>query len=331
MKISDLLDLIEDDSVSLREREIIASERIREVTMKKLHTEEHDYPVTKKRARRGTTLVILAAALLALSATALASGLLEHVVRWDATEIEEPSATPMPTNFPMTAAFDEAQEQAIGDALAQNQGRDLVIASIGDRAGTIARTEKLSSPEELTTLLMEKNSVLTVPIQVPEGFSFSRGNVSYDLSEGYDYELKDTQEREGGLVVERYTAPEEGDIISAYTLVYVNAAGEELSLSAMLEENSESAGFGVRDGDRVQKLAVKEMDNALLIEYPEYRVVFLRKALPSPISYVFPLGMLREPAEPVNEFDGIMYRVWSDAADGEELISTLAPLNPIIE
>ena len=331
MKISDLLDLIEDDSVSLREREITASQRIEEVTMKKLHTEENYFPVTKKKASKGVSLFILAAALLALSATALASGLLEHVVRWDATTMEEPSATPMPTDFPMNAVFDEAQEQAMGDALAQNQGRDLVIASFGDRAGTIARMEKLSSPEELNVLLEEMNSVLTVPIQAPEGFTFSQGSVSYELAEGYDYVLKDTQEQEGGLVVARYTAPEEGDFISAYTLRYVNAAGKEFSLSARLEENSESAGFGIRDGDRVQKLDVKDMDNALLIEYPEYRVVFLRKALSSPISYVFPLGMIREPFEPVNEFDGIVYRVWSDTADEEEFISTLAPLNLMIE
>ena len=83
MKISDLLDLIEDDSVPIREKDIIASERIMEAAMNKIRTEKEKTPV-RKGMRRGTALVVIAAALLALSVTALATGLLDRVVGWTA-------------------------------------------------------------------------------------------------------------------------------------------------------------------------------------------------------------------------------------------------------
>ena len=131
-------------------------------------------------------------------------------------------------------------------------------------------------------------------------------------------------EKDNGLVLERYDAPEEGDFISGYTLVFANAAGDELAVYATLAENSESATFGYMDGDKVNKVDVKEMDDALMIEYPEYTALFMRKALEKPISYVFPLGMIREEDDPVNEYDGIIYRVTSTAIVGDKILSFLS-------
>ena len=65
------------------------------------------------------------------------------------------------------------------------------------------------------------------------------------------------------------------------------------------------------------------MDDALVIEYPEYTALYMRKALESPISYIFPLGMIREDDDPVNEFDGIVYQVTSASLDRDEILSLL--------
>ena len=322
MKISDLLDLIEDDSVPIREKDIIASERIMEAAMNKIRTEKEKTPV-RKGMRRGTALVVIAAALLALSVTALATGLLDRVVGWDGTQVEEPSATPMPTEVPASAVVEEAERQSISEALVQNQGRELIIARSGCNAGSTDRIEVFSSVDQLMDLLEEKGAPLIIPVSVPEGYAFTRGSAAYQLAAGYSYELTSSETQDSGLVVERYAAPEEGDFISGYTLVYANAAGDELMVSGRMSENSESAVFGYMDGDAVKKANLKEMDDALVIEYPEYTALFMRKALEKPISYVFPLGMLREGDDPENEFDGIVYQVTSAAFDGDEILSLL--------
>lgn len=323
MKISDLLDLIEDDSVPIREKDIIASERIMEAAMAKIRAEKDNTPV-RKGVHRGTTLVIIAAALLALSVTAFATGLIDRIVRWDGTEVEEPSATPMPTAIPAITEREEAENQAISRAITENWGRELVIARFGDKGGCPDRLEILSSVDQLKALIKEKDSPLIIPLSIPGGYDCSWGSVTYELGAGFSYELTSSETQDDGLVIERYAAPEEGDIISGYTLVFTNAAGDELVVSGRLSENSESAGFGYMDGDKVNKADVKEMDDALVIEYQEYTALFMRKALKKPISYIFPLGMLREEEDPVNEFDGIIYRVTSTVYAGDELLSFLA-------
>ena len=322
MKISDLLDLIEDDSVPIREKDLIASERIMEAAMTKIHAEKDNTPVRKGMCR-GTALVIIAAALLALSVTALATGLIDRIVGWDGTQVEEPSATPMPTKPPEASRLEEAHHRAISEALAQYQSRELVITRFGESGGSTDRIEVLSSVDQLMDLLEEKGAPLIIPVSIPEGYAFTRGFAAYQLAAGYSYELTSSETQDSGLVVEQYTAPEEGDFISGYTLVYANAAGDELMVSGRMSENSESAVFGYMDGDAVKKANLKEMDDALVIEYPEYTALFMRKALEKPISYVFPLGMLREGDDPENEFDGIVYQVTSAAFDGDEILSLL--------
>jgi len=325
MKISDLLDLIEDDSVPIREKDIIASERIMEVTMAKIHAENEANPFMRKKVRKSTTFVIIAAVILALSVTALAAGLFNHVARWDGTQWEETMATPMPTTAPETPSAEEPELEAMDEVLAKSQGRELVIAKCGSNAGSNERIEVLTSMNQLKELLTADRSPFTIPVCVPEGYAFSRGAVAYELAAEYSYTLKSSEMQDNGLVVERYTAPEEGDFISAYTLVFVNSTGDELVLSGRMSENSESAGFGYSDGDNVRKVDMEEMDNALVIEYPEYTALFMRKALNNSISYIFPLGMIREDDDPVNEFDGIIYRITSTTLDGEAICALLAP------
>ena len=322
MKISDLLDLIEDDFVPIREKDIIASERIMEATMTKIRTEKDNTPV-RKGMRRGTALVIIAAVLLTLSVTAFATGLIDRIVRWDGTQVEEPSATPMPTTVPETSPLDETEYRAISEALAQNQGRELIIASFGEKGGSIDRIEVLASVDQLKVLIEEQDSPFIIPLSIPQGYTLSRGVAAYQLAAGYSYALTSSETQDNGLVVKRYAAPEEGDFISGYTLVFANAAGDELTVCGTLSENSESATFGYMEGDTVNKADVKEMDDALVIEYPEYTALFMRKALEKPISYVFPLGMLREGEDTVNKFDGIVYKVTSTAYDEEAILSLL--------
>ncbi len=322
MKISDLLDFIEDDSVPIREKNIIASERIMEAAMTKIRAEENDPPV-RKGIRRGTAMGILAAVLLALSATAFATGLFYPAVRWDGTQVEEPSGTPMPTAIPAISEREKAENQAISEALSENRGRELVIARFGEKGGCPDRIEILSSVDQLKALIEEKDSPLIIPLRIPDGYEFSRGSVTYELGAGYSYELRSTETQDNGLVIERYDAPEEGDFISGYTMVFANAAGDELAVYGTLAEDSESATFGYMDGDIVTPLDIEGMDDAIVIEYPEYTALFMRKALEKPIFYVFPLATLHKEEDPDNEFDGIIYQITSTVCDGDTILSLL--------
>ena len=74
-KISDLMDFLEDESVTLRQVDIASPERIKEATMKKLHNTSRP-----RRGLRYRAALAAAAAVLALSAGALAAW---HFGLWD--------------------------------------------------------------------------------------------------------------------------------------------------------------------------------------------------------------------------------------------------------
>ena len=332
MRISDLMDAIQDDTVPVRERDVAASERIKEVTMAKLHANNLETNKKKRLGKSSAAAIIAAAVVLALAGTALAAGHFWHHVNWDGEEIWEPE--PMATVPPDALEEDDpeirATEEEIGEILSQAGDRELVVARWNDGSCEAAsRREDIASPEALEALLAQEDTGIYVPFAIPEDdYEFTGGYVCYQLAEGFQYTLVSTEERDG-YTIERYTAPAEGDFIGAYTLTYAAADGNELYVYAQLQGDAETA-FGHEDGARVEALTVDGMDNALLLEGTNYAEVFLRQTLAEPIPYTSIFNIMVKDSNgpedgPEDQYIQAVYELHSTAPDGDALAAMIAP------
>ena len=322
MKISDLLDVIEDDTVPIREKNIIASERIMEVTMRKIHESKTDNAQTTRPRRRLATGLIAAAIMLALVGTAVAAGQYWHAVDWNGREVEgtleEPAAT-----LPPLGAGDIAAEKEIGAALEASDHRELVIARREDgtcQAGS--RKESVASAEEVRALLAQESSGIIFPFSIPAEYVFQSGYVCYELSEGFDYTLVSSEERDG-YTLERYTAPAEGDFISGYTLTFADADGTELLVFADLRVEDIDTSFGHKDGAQVEAFTVDGMENALRIEDEEHASVFLRQTLEQTISIKSIHEIMTGRSGYPNVYGEVVYELNLTAPEADELVAMI--------
>lgn len=324
MKISDLLDVIEDDTVPIPEKDIIASERIKEVTMKKIHENESENARTARPRRRLATGLIAAAIMLALVGTAVAAGQYWHAVDWNGREVEDMLEAPMATRPPdgqVVEAVDMDMEKELGASLEAADHRELVVARRADgtsQAGS--RKESVASEEEVRALLAQESSGIIFPFSIPDEYVFQDGYVCYELSEGFDYTLVSAEERDG-YTLERYTAPAEGDFISGYTLVFADADGTELLVSADLQEKNIDTTFGHKDGAQVEAFTVDGMENALRIEDDEHASVFLRQTLEPPISFASTFEIMTGRSGYPNQYGEIVYELYLTASEADELVA----------
>ena len=330
MKISDLLDVIEDDTVSIREQEIIASERIMEVTMEKIRIDADASGTAKKRLSKGTIALLIAAAVLALSVTAYASGVFGRLVDWNGQTVET-ETDPIATMPPSAEMIENTERDAVINSILDQRGdRELVIVRDSGGGSSTDRTAPLASIEELADLLTKESSVFTVPITIPEGYTLVMGQVSFDSARGYGYTLESTETREDGLEVEHYSAPAEGDFISGYTLEWDNAAGQRISLRADMMQDAENMGFGVWGESKVANLTVVGMDDALVIEDGQISSIWLRQKLDPPVPYEDTLAVMAKdiPAggagdKPFSSYTDVIYQIYAQGQTAEEIQAML--------
>lgn len=319
MRISDLLDVIEDDSVPIREWDSTVAQRIKEITINKIHNEEEmERPHVRRTGRRTAALIL--AACLALAVTAYAAGVLDRV-NWKGETVQEdniPRSTPIPEAG--TAAEDPAA--AIDRALteAPEHGRDLIMARYGDNAGALSRTEDLSGPEQLRELLEAEDTGMTAAWRVPEGYAFAGGWVAYDLAAGYKYTLASTETNSDGVTVERYTAPEAGDFVSSYYLEYVNTAGETLTISAQMLDDIQNMTFGQPEGVDMTPVQVSGMDEALTAGGSEGVSLYMGKVYPDPVGHVVFPELPDTAAQGETVYGSVFYQLWADALDADALV-----------
>lgn len=331
MKISDLMDVIEDDSVPIREQSGADSQRIREITMRKIHNEEitmrknhnedenedeRKRPQARRTGRR--TAVIILAACLALAVTAYAAGTL-GLVNWKGETVPEDN-TVLPTPVPDTETVAEDSAAAIGRALLEgpSHGRDLLTAKAGTHTGVLPRTEDCTETRQLQKLLEAEGTGMTADWRVPEGYTLAGGWTAFDLAAGYEYHLASTETTSDGVTVERYTAPETGDFVSSYFLEYVNAAGNTLTISAQMLTGIWDMEFGQAEGTAMEPVKVPGMDHALAAAGREDVSLFAGKTLSQSVAYVDPLTLDVQADQAY--YDGILYRLWSDSLDADALV-----------
>ena len=325
MRISDLMDLIEDDTVPIEEKELIPPERISELTLQKLHKEQAE---KRRRSRKAAVIVLIAAVLAALSVTAYATGLLSRLVNWQGrtVETEDEVMATVPPDAEMIG--NETRDAAVASILAQREDRELVIVRFGGSAASIDRTAPVASVGELRELLAQEYVSFSIPAEIPADYTLVMGRVSYESAPGYGYTLVSAETREDGLVVEHYSAPAEGDFISGYTLEWENDAGQRISLRAHLMQDTEDMDFGVWGDSVVYHLTADGMDDALGIQSGSSSTVWMRQRLASPVYCVNRFALLdadsgiSEPL-PDEERQDVVYEIYAQGLTVEDLQALL--------
>ena len=325
IRISDMLDGVQDDSVVLREKEVIAPERIREATMKRIHENDMQAAPGRRLGRSARTAILAAAILLALSATALAAGRLWRAVNFDGEEVGtmEPAAT-IPPDAEVIDLYSEAQREEAAAILSQQSADELVIIHWDDgscEGGN--RQAAVDSVEELQELLVRESSELTVPFVIPEGFRFVGGSVSYQAAEGNEYASVSSEKREG-FTVERYAAPAEGNFISGYMLDFADKTGTELHVFGQMQDEGEWS-FAAEESSRVETFAAEGMEKALLIGGEDHAAVFLLQALEEPIPYTSTFLLMDERANWSTEYIEVVYQAYLMSPDADTLLEMVAP------
>ena len=320
VKISDLLDTMEAPEVGLKETAAISPDRIKEIAMKKIHTNQTVPFESRKRMSRGVIAAIVAAACLALCGAGYAAGLFRQQYNWkgEAVGAPRPVETVIPQDKVIGLKSDTQAIQAI-----YNERADRELIAIQDAAGYhfSQRSESVSSMEELKEKLSAENSPLQVPYEIPESYVLTSGFVAYESTVGYT--LSSSEVRPDGLVVERYSAPPEDDFISYYRLDYENEAGDRIFIFAQMSQES-AYGFSAMSGESVESVTVAGMDEALLHKSAARAALSMLQYLDQPISYVDVFTTHEEGSES-EPFTEIYYYFAAANVDGEGLRSMLQP------
>lgn len=281
--------------------------------------------------------------LLALTATAaLAAGLFQGVVGWDgmpqdeevigttAARVASTATLPPQVTAAPHRAMTPAEIMAILHEEAARAGSDLVLIAEADsdpantlthRRMTTERSMPVADYAALTALL--EGSLLPLPAALPEGYRATELRVSLDCRAEGAYTPIASWERDG-LVITRYQASREHDLITSYTLSLEDAAGETLSIQARLHQDTSDMGFGLWDDDTARAVSIPGMENALLVERSGSAELFLRRRLPEPIP-VLSLLYPDVPEEEPTVLSDLTIRISASALEGDALTAPFTP------
>ncbi len=332
MKISDLLDVIEDDTVPIQEKNIVSSERIMELTLAKIHADTDNNGTDRKKLSKGAIAAIVVAACLALSVTAFATGLVSRVVNWQGEmigEVEEVSVTPPPICEEMERI--ERTQSILDEANCV----ELIIVKYTDENGvTGTKSSGLSrtlwSIEELEAALSDKGSELQL-FTAPAGYELRSAKVMYDCAEGYEYTLISSETDDSGLTVKKYVLPRVGAVVSGYLIDYRDAEGASLFIMGRLL--SSDVEFTIDEDETVRSIPVDGMDSALLVEQTDGTgpvTLEMAKALAVPIPYVE--KAILSGAFPTEDdiFKKAWYSVNTDSMDADALLEWISEARPVV-
>ena len=320
VKISDLLDGMYAPDIGLKQTAAVSPDRIKEIAMKKIHTNQTIPFESRKRMSRGVIAAIVAAACLALCGAGYAAGLFRQQYNWkgEAVGAPRPVETVIPQDKVIGIKSDTQAIQAI-----YNERADRELIAIQDAAGYhfSQRSESVSSMEELKEKLSAENSPIQVPYEISEGYVLTSGFVAYETTNGY--KLNSSEVRSDGLVVERYSAPPENDFISYYRLDYENEAGDRIFIFAQMSQES-AYGFSAMSGESVESITIAGMDEALLHKSAARTALSMLQYLDQPVSYV-DIFTTHDDESESDPFTEIYYYFDATNVDGEGLMQMVRP------
>ena len=286
-------------------------------------------PIMKKKM---SLAFVMTMALLILTATAaLAVGITQGSVNWRGepkTDEIMARPTPEPENpvTDMQLIDEDALDRLMGDLAAELEPDEMLIGARRQNGEEQYAARQngglLASFDELDDRL----GLLPRPKWIPEGYELKALSASYSAAE---YELTDESGYPGGIVVSRYRGIE--PFLSGFYALYENAAGERLTYSATLNENSDEMGFGVQDGDAVERLEIANMDDALLFVRSgandnlgwERTNLYMRRALDEPVPYRSSFSLFGEDywqPEWDKPYAEVQVKIMATAMSGDDLV-----------
>ena len=108
-----------------------------------------------------------------------------------------------------------------------------------------------ASLDAIKTALASSPVRFVLPAHLPDGYVFYEGTLTYACAASYSYTLLETETTADGLVIERYQTAPEADVISGYSMLYKNAAGDMLRFGADLANSGDDVGFGCNGRRRI--------------------------------------------------------------------------------
>ena len=321
VRISDLLDGTEAPDIALKERAAVSPERIKEIAMKKIPSDETCPVKGKKRMRRGVVAAIVAAACLLLCGAGYAAGLFRQAYNWRGETVGAPQ--PEVTVSPQDKIIElvpESVAETIQAIQADRAPRELVVVRAAGGDHFSQRSEAVSSMEELRAKLEAEGSPLRVPYAIPAGYALVDGFVAYESTGGYT--LVSSETSPDGLVVDRYTAPPENDFISFYRMDYENEAGDRIFLFARMSQDA-AYEFSALTGETMETVTVAGMDEALLHTGAESATLSMLQYLEKPIDFVGPLTLVDK--GDTYPFTEVFYMLNATNVDAEALMQIIRP------
>lgn len=240
------------------------------------------------RPNKFRTALVLAAIVTVLSFTvALAAGLSGYV-NFKGESVDA-LGNPLPT--PMPSALQTEDESIAArrdmDALAQkilnlSPADQLTCVSYAHNGGHAGSTRTpmthVDTLEELFALFPAELPALNIP----EGFT-TNGGTAYLLCDGdSSYEFISEETTEDGLTVQRWCIPEGEEKAEHLSLIFSDAAENDISISINLEM-SPNHYFSLDGAESVAYPEIPGMDDAILIVKPDNSRLTMRRTLDTPV------------------------------------------------
>ncbi|MEN6417854.1 MAG: hypothetical protein ABFC73_02940 [Clostridiaceae bacterium] len=240
------------------------------------------------RIKRVAFAPLTAILLIVLSATALAAAIWVGTIDWNGNAKQ--NSMPSPTTAPVKQIEENGQKEIAMQLLAARTEGELWIVRYSDSKGnwyaaSAQRIKNISSIEELATALNESGIAYRLPAKLPDGYAFQQAWVAYECKPDYHYTLISGETTPDGLIVERYDAPPEANLISACMLLYQDADGAVLRINADLAYSEDDTGFGVTENDDYKTLTLAGFDDAVAVTRSTDSTLYLRQRLPERLLY----------------------------------------------
>lgn len=254
--------------------------------------EKGDAPMFRPSKFRAVLIAALIVTL--LSATiALAAGFSGYVnFKGESVEAGKPVPTPLPAEDDPAANYDLAQRmQSIINSSPKDQTTIVYHQAITSNSSSwLEGTADVDSLEELVALLPPD-----IPLpKIPEGYTFSNGNVHFYCAADGAYELVRDETRDDGIIVKGYKIPEDKRVtgIANYTLKAEDR--RSVTVSITLGRNNRHF-FNVDNAESVITPEIPGMDEAILIVRPASARLVMQRKLTQPVSVVDPITLNGKP------------------------------------
>ncbi len=223
--------------------------------------------------------LVLAALLVMTMGAAVATEIVKYV-NWDGEPVDYEEPVYDAIERPADAIRDPIAEELIRNKKLEEVLMIFYPGQVNIMKNEGHRTE-VTSLEELRQLAGE-DTLLPIPVSVPEGFTLMGSHVYYTRKNGTTYQYLGEERYEAGIRAKRYTCDPDDLWMVQYFLYFRDQNGEHLNFSATLTYREEQ--YLKADAIEVKSLQVPGMEKAVFIDQGDRKCIHVRKTLQEPIA-----------------------------------------------